>query len=154
MSISFGLTAHVGWLGLRVGSHSAMFYIHQMNRVNSRNDLCHDDSTINIDKSIIIIIITCTTYTLKCSLRSSSAKNKKLQHRHRIMSPSSSAWSSVICCCSWCVCRAWNLHLWHLSFTRSTSDARIAVAKTQLGTGTWMTKYPNHDQLRWYLDTT
>jgi len=30
--------------------------IHQMNRVNSRND-CHDDSTINIVSNIIIIII-------------------------------------------------------------------------------------------------
>jgi len=33
-------------------------YIHQMNRVNSRNDFGHDDSTINIVMAIIIIIIT------------------------------------------------------------------------------------------------
>jgi len=32
-------------------------YIHQMNRVNSRNDYGHDDSTINIVMAIIIIII-------------------------------------------------------------------------------------------------
>jgi len=32
-------------------------YIHQMNRVNSRNDVGHDDSTINIVVVIIIIII-------------------------------------------------------------------------------------------------
>ena len=32
-------------------------YLHQMNRVNSRNDFCHDDSTINIVVVIIIIII-------------------------------------------------------------------------------------------------
>jgi len=32
-------------------------YIHQMNRVNSRNDSDHDDSTINIVMAIIIIII-------------------------------------------------------------------------------------------------
>ena len=33
-------------------------YIHQMNRVNSRNEFgCHDDSTINIVVAIIIIII-------------------------------------------------------------------------------------------------
>jgi len=32
-------------------------YIHQMNRVNSRNDFGHDDSTINIVLVIIIIII-------------------------------------------------------------------------------------------------
>jgi len=27
------------WLGLRVGGHLALLYSHQMNRVNSRNDL-------------------------------------------------------------------------------------------------------------------
>jgi len=32
--------------------------IHQMNRVNSRNDFGHDDSTINIVVVIITIIIT------------------------------------------------------------------------------------------------
>ena len=32
-------------------------YIHQMNRVNSRNDFGHDDSTTNIVMAIIIIII-------------------------------------------------------------------------------------------------
>jgi len=32
-------------------------YIHQMNRVSSRNDFGHDDSTINIVIAIIIIII-------------------------------------------------------------------------------------------------
>jgi len=30
------LTAQVMWLGLRVGGRLALFYIHQMNRVNSR----------------------------------------------------------------------------------------------------------------------
>jgi len=34
----------------------ALFYIHQMNRLNSRNDLGHDDSTINIVVVIIIIM--------------------------------------------------------------------------------------------------
>ena len=32
-------SAQIRWLGLRVGGHLALFYIHQMNRVNSRNDL-------------------------------------------------------------------------------------------------------------------
>ena len=32
-------------------------YIHQMNRVNSRNDFGHDDSSVNIVVAIIIIII-------------------------------------------------------------------------------------------------
>ena len=42
----------------RVGGRLALFYIHQMNRVNSRSDLnCgHDDSTVNIILGIIIII--------------------------------------------------------------------------------------------------
>ena len=43
-----GLAAQVMWLGLRVGSRLALLYIHQMNRVNSRNDFGHEDSTINI----------------------------------------------------------------------------------------------------------
>jgi len=30
--------AQVAWLGLSVDNHSALFYIHQMNRVNSRNE--------------------------------------------------------------------------------------------------------------------
>jgi len=34
-----GLTAQVRWLGLRVDSRLALFYIHRMNRVNSRSDL-------------------------------------------------------------------------------------------------------------------
>ena len=43
-----GLTAQVGWLGLWVGGHPALSLLHQMNRVNSRSDRGHDDSTINI----------------------------------------------------------------------------------------------------------
>jgi len=45
------------WLGLKVGGRLALLSIHQMNRVNSRNDLGHDVSTINIIVVIIIIII-------------------------------------------------------------------------------------------------
>jgi len=37
-------------------------YIHQMNRVNSRNDFGHNDSTINIVVVIIIIITVCISY--------------------------------------------------------------------------------------------
>jgi len=40
-----------------------LLYIHQMNRVNSCNDLGHDDSTINIVVVIIIIII-CWCWTV------------------------------------------------------------------------------------------
>jgi len=43
-------------------------YIHQMNRVNSRNDFGHDDSTINIVMVIIIIITINVAYTSCLSL--------------------------------------------------------------------------------------
>ena len=49
-------TAQVRWLGLRVDGQLVLFYIHQMNQVNSHNDLGHDDYTINIVNIIIIII--------------------------------------------------------------------------------------------------
>ena len=51
------LTAQVRGLGLRVGGHLVLFYIHNMDRVNSHSDLGHDDSTVNIVLVIIIIII-------------------------------------------------------------------------------------------------
>jgi len=40
--------------------------IHQMNRVNSRNDFGHDDSTINIVVAIITIITTVTSVYKLC----------------------------------------------------------------------------------------
>ena len=42
------------WLGLRVGGRLVLLYIHQMNRVNSRNDLVM--MVINIVVVIIIIL--------------------------------------------------------------------------------------------------
>ena len=48
--------------GLAATRHSV--YIHQMNRVNSRNDFGHDDSTINIVMAIIIIIMRHTTHRM------------------------------------------------------------------------------------------
>ena len=45
---------------MKPSTRLALLYIHQMNRVNSRNDLGHDDSTINIVVVIIIIIIIIT----------------------------------------------------------------------------------------------
>jgi len=53
-----GLTAQVNWLliwGLVATRRSVC--IHQTNRLNSRNDFGHDDSTINIVVIIIIIIM-------------------------------------------------------------------------------------------------
>ena len=70
---SFGLV----W-GLAATRRSV--YVHQMNRVNSRNDSGHDDSTINIVMAIIIIIIiTAAAYNYMhvdfccCSIRSTLA---------------------------------------------------------------------------------
>jgi len=34
-----------------------LLYIHQMYRVNSRNDLGHEDSTVNIVVTVVVIII-------------------------------------------------------------------------------------------------
>ena len=41
-------------------------YIHQMNRVNARNDFGYDDSTINIVMAIIIIIIIIKQSNRRC----------------------------------------------------------------------------------------
>jgi len=45
------------WLGLGLAATRRSICIHQMNRVNSRVDFGHDDSTINIVVVIIIISI-------------------------------------------------------------------------------------------------
>jgi len=50
-------TAQVDWLGQGLAATGRSVYIHQMNRVNSRNDFRHDDTTINIVAVIIIIFI-------------------------------------------------------------------------------------------------
>ena len=49
-------SAQVDWLGLGGGLAATRrsVYVHQLNRVNSRNDFGHDDSTINIVMAIII----------------------------------------------------------------------------------------------------
>jgi len=65
------LTGQVNWLGVRVGGHLALFYIHQMNQVNSYNDLCRDDSTINIVKSIINTNIIIMIIIIKAVYKSS-----------------------------------------------------------------------------------
>ena len=54
-----GLTAQIGWFGLRVGGHPALS-LHSSNEPGELSQwLCHDDSTINIVVVIIIIIIKC-----------------------------------------------------------------------------------------------
>ena len=59
-SCQLSADSQVDWLGLGVGGHPALSLHYQMNRVNSRNDFGHDDSTINIVMAIIIIIIIIT----------------------------------------------------------------------------------------------
>jgi len=57
-SCQLSADSQVDWLGLGVGGHHPALSLHyQMNRVNSRNNFGHDDSTINIVMAIIIIII-------------------------------------------------------------------------------------------------
>jgi len=52
-----GLTAQIGWFGLRVGGQLALS-LHSSNEPGELSQwLCHDDSTINIVLAIIIIII-------------------------------------------------------------------------------------------------
>jgi len=50
-----GLTAQIGWFGLRVGGRPALS-LHSSNEPGEFSQwLCHDDSTINIVVVIIII---------------------------------------------------------------------------------------------------
>ena len=59
-----GLTAQIGWFGLRVGGHPALS-LHSSNEPGEFSQwLCHDDSTINIVVVIIIIIIIAYIYTI------------------------------------------------------------------------------------------
>jgi len=52
-----GLTAQIGWFALRVGGHPALS-LHSSNEPGELSQqLCHDDSTINIVVVIIIISI-------------------------------------------------------------------------------------------------
>ena len=52
-----GLTAQIGWFGLRVGGQPVLS-LHSSNEPGELSQwLCHDDSTINIVVVIIIIII-------------------------------------------------------------------------------------------------
>ena len=52
-----GLTAQIGWFGLRVGGHPALS-LHSSNELGELSQwLCQDDSTINIVSNITITII-------------------------------------------------------------------------------------------------
>jgi len=46
---AYSLTAQVGWLGLKVGSHLVLPCIRQMNPVNSRMELCCQQRIITSD---------------------------------------------------------------------------------------------------------
>jgi len=66
------------WIVPRVGGRLALLYIHPMNRVNSRNDLGHDDSTINI---VVVIIIIITVYIITNNLPESSRSHAPTRSR-------------------------------------------------------------------------
>jgi len=52
-----GLTAQIGWFGLRVGGHPALS-LHLSNEPDELSQwLCNDDSAINIVSNIIIISV-------------------------------------------------------------------------------------------------
>jgi len=55
-SSQFSMDSQPKWIGLVWGLSATRrsVYIYEMNRVNSRNDFGHDDSTINIVVAIII----------------------------------------------------------------------------------------------------
>jgi len=54
-------------------------YNRQMNRVNSRNDFGHDDSTINIVMAIIIIIIILYKRTQLASAETTNAAQRNVR---------------------------------------------------------------------------
>jgi len=55
-SSQFSANAQPKSIGWMLVATQRLVCIHQMNRVNSRNDFGHDDSTINI---VVVIIIYC-----------------------------------------------------------------------------------------------
>ena len=58
MLLKYSSTRSPGrWPGLSVGGRLALVCIRQMNRVNSRNDLCHDDSTINMVHVLLLLLL-------------------------------------------------------------------------------------------------
>jgi len=67
-SLQVTVTAQVGWLGLRVGSHLVLFYIYHINWVNSGNDFCHMTGlTAPQTLSRVIIIINIHLYSVHTS---------------------------------------------------------------------------------------
>jgi len=70
-----GLTAQIGWFGLRVGGHPALS-LHSSNEPGELSQwLCHDDSTINIVSNIVIIITLSALERYDCSEVPRSARN-------------------------------------------------------------------------------
>jgi len=73
-----GLTAQIGWFGLRVGGHPALSLYSSNEPGELSQRLCHDDSTINIVLVIIIIItlsdVLCCFLMLSCVLTTFSIK--------------------------------------------------------------------------------
>jgi len=86
--------------GLEVTRRSV--YIHQMNRVNSRNDFGHDDSTINIVMAIIIIILSISETAAHRSATSRFAlRSRSLLYSTRsapISAPLTMLWPQQLVC--------------------------------------------------------
>jgi len=57
-----GLTAQVGWLGLMVGRQLTLFYIHQMNWVNSHNDFVM--VTLSSVLVLVLLILQIVAYNI------------------------------------------------------------------------------------------
>ena len=53
-------------------------YIHQMNRVNSRNDFGHDDSTINMSWLLLLLLMSSSEKVIFNLIVIASLKNIKL----------------------------------------------------------------------------
>jgi len=83
-----GLTAQMGWFGLRVGGHPALS-LHSSNEPSELSQwLWHHDSTINIVSNIIIIIIIIiaaifTAFLYKCSERRKAGSRSNHYDRQR-----------------------------------------------------------------------
>ena len=97
-------------------------YIHQMNRVNSRNDFGLDDSTINIVMAIIIIIIIIIIFAVSSAAACCQCWSGSVVHRCWMRTMSS---VTSFCRCRWSCCSTVHHH--------SATPATISRLTTQSG---------------------
>ena len=85
------LTANVWWLGLRVGGRLALLCFHQVNQVNSRNDLGHDDSSIKLGVTIYRCLQNRSPqYLVDCCVHTSDVSSHlclRSANRHQLVVP-------------------------------------------------------------------